>query len=101
MEELSNPVVGGHPSTRVVLRPSENIESPCPSENLALWQDLDSESVIRSIEMTPGPEGQEDVVWMVDVDGDRLVVVAWYNASDPSQSAEVQALIDSIQFVQR
>ncbi len=101
MEELSNPVVGGHPSTRVVMRPSESIESSCPAEELALWQDVDKQPPLRSIPMTPGPDGQEDVVWMIDVDGDRLVVVAYYNESDPTQSASLQALIDSIQFVQR
>jgi hypothetical protein len=39
------------------------------------------------------------VVWIVDVDGNRVVIVGYYDPSDGAQIKRVLDVIDSIEFV--
>jgi hypothetical protein len=100
MASLGNPTVGGHPSSRVVMRASAAGKT-CMTDKLGIWQDLDIAGQIRTIDLTPGPAGQEDNVWIVDVDGTRVVIVGYFDESDAEQSGSLIELIDSIEFLQR
>jgi hypothetical protein len=44
--------------------------------------------------------GQVDRIWILDVDGERLVVDAWYlAAATPEDRAELEHVVDSIRFL--
>jgi hypothetical protein len=96
MEPLLNPIVGGHPSTRLVMHPSPGIAATC-SGDLKLWQAGDRVRYYRAIGTTESPDGRE-VVWIVDVDGRRIVIDGAYRTSDALESASIMEIIDSITF---
>jgi hypothetical protein len=97
MEQLGNPIVGGHPSTQVVMHPSPGIDATC-SGDLKLWQAGDRVHYSRAIGTTESPDGPREVVWIVDVNGDRIVIDASYRTSDPVESASIMEIIESITF---
>jgi hypothetical protein len=102
MEQRSNTFVDGHPSTRFIIRPSEGITAACPQ--LGLWWNeghTKQSGFIERITMNraPAPDGKVDVFWVVDVDGTRVIITAYYNQAKPGPSTSIQGVIDSIQFV--
>jgi hypothetical protein len=98
LEPLSSPTVGGgHPSTAFVVRPAPGIDATCSSV-LKLWQAGDRATSYRAIDTTDPSDGTREVIWIVDVDGARLVIDASYRTSDPVESAEITEILDSISF---
>jgi hypothetical protein len=89
--------VGGFPATRIELTvPADLDTSACTNGNLRYWPgpgpDLNSG-------LCCNPPGNTDVVYVVDVDGRRLVIVArHYPDSSAANRAELQAIVDSIQI---
>jgi hypothetical protein len=98
MQAFAKPIVGGYPSTRVIMRPSEGMAAACPGGLLKLWQAPDGADG-RAISTTVSPDGQEDVIWIVDVAGHRVVIVGYYDPSDTVQATAILEIIDSIAFV--
>jgi hypothetical protein len=98
MEPFGNPVVGGHPSTRVVMHPSPGIDTTCTTGLLKLWEAGDRVTAYRAIGTTEPPDGPQEVIWIVDVDGERVVIDGVYRTSDPVESASIMEIIDSISF---
>lgn len=97
LQAFFNPTVGGYPSTRVIMRPSAGMDAACPGGTLKLWQ-IPGSSEGRSIATTGSPDGREDVIWIVDVDGHRVVIVGYYDA-DGDDIDTMLGLVDSIEFV--
>jgi hypothetical protein len=89
--------LGGFAAKRIELTVPADLDlSTCTNGNLRYWPD-------------PGPNlsggpccnaaGNTDVVYVVDVAGNRLVVVArHYPGSSAQNRAELQAILDSIQI---
>jgi hypothetical protein len=98
LQAFFNPAVGGHPSTRVIMRPADGMDATCPGGTLKLWQ-VPGSGEGRSIGTTASPDGQEDVISMVDVAGHRVVIVGYYDPSDAAQAFAILEIIDSIAFV--
>jgi len=93
----SDVTFAGFPARRIELAVSANLDTAtCTNGNLRYWPD-------------PGPDfggglccnaaGNTDVVYVVDVAGNRLVVVArHYPDSSERDKAELQAVLDSIRI---
>ena len=101
MEQRSNVLVGGDPSTRFVMRAPEGLSSTCADPGL--WESVGftkDYGFIERINLSRTVATLEDqVFWAVDVDGSRVVITAFYLQADPRQSTLIQGMIDSIQFV--
>ena len=95
--EVTQEVIGGYPSTRAIIRPSAGLTAAsCPEGLLRLWLGPDRK-IGRSIDLSLGPNSREDVVWIVDVAGRRVVIVAYYFPDAP-EAASISTLLDSIEF---
>ena len=98
MTRFFNPVVDGYGSTRVVMRPTPGVEATCARGVLQMWHGATNDG--RGIETAPAPEGQEDVLWILDVEGHRVVIDGYYDESGVGASGDaILAMIDSITFV--
>ncbi|HEX5012893.1 MAG TPA: hypothetical protein VFV72_01950 [Candidatus Limnocylindrales bacterium] len=91
--DMSSPVevtIDGHRGVRVELSPSSGRPESCST--LALWTIPDG-GPGRQIDPSSGPPDElVEPVWIVDVDGARVVFVAWESkASDHSVIADVIA----------
>ena len=90
--------VGGFPAKHIDLTVSPTLNThDCTSGNLRYWPgagpDLGSG-------MCCNPAGNVDSVYVVDVAGARLVIVArHYPGSSEADQAELQSIVDSIQIV--
>ena len=74
--DMSSPVdvvVDGHTGVRVDLSPTKRTPDPC--EFLTLWTDPNGEPG-RAIDLSESGS-QVQPVWILDVDGERVVIVAW------------------------
>jgi hypothetical protein len=96
MQSLGDVNVGQHPGKRVVMSPAAIVDCP-GNPQLWFWQDP-SGNPGRGTELMP-PGGRQDVIWLIDVDGDRVVIVGFYDPSDPAEATRVLDVIDSIEFV--
>ncbi len=89
--------LGGFPAKRIELTVDPDLDvTTCTNGNLRYWPGAGPD-------MTSGlccnPPGNTDVVYIVDVAGSRLVVVArHYPGSSAENRAELQAVVDSIQI---
>jgi hypothetical protein len=99
MEQRSSTFVSGHPSTRFVMRPSDGIRNHCTVFPVLWRTQFANGSEVVDMNWSTAPGGVEEVFRAVDVDGTRIVITASYRPSDPSQSALIQRMIDSIEFV--
>ena len=87
--------LGGFPATRIELTvPADLDTSTCTNGNLRYWPgpgpDFDSG-------LCCNPPGNTDAVYVVDVDGKRLVIVArHYPDSSNQDRAELKGILDSI-----
>ena len=90
--------LGGYLAKRLELTVSPTLDTAtCSSGNLRYWPgpgpDLNSG-------LCCNPAGNTDLLYIVDVGGQRLVIVArYYPGSTAADKAEMQAIIDSIQIV--
>jgi hypothetical protein len=86
--------IGGHPAWYVeVLIPSVLDFSQCDADQLVLWESADG-----SVRYGLGP-GEIDRLWVVDVQGALVVVdAALPLLASPSDTAELQAVIDSVRI---
>jgi hypothetical protein len=79
--------VGGLPAKLVVLTIHADIA--CPPRQFYLYGADSAYPATLSSVMS---------AWIVEVDGARYVMQALHDASDPTAAAEIQHIIDSIQF---
>jgi hypothetical protein len=84
--------IAGHPAWYVeVLIPSDFDLSQCDAGQLVLWETPDG-----SVRTGLGP-AEHDRLWVVDVNGERLVIDASAPlTTSPANEAEIQAVVDSI-----
>lgn len=83
-------VVDGYEGVRVELTPAEGIDpTACTGGSLFLW--VDSLTDRRYV-------GDEQALWILDVDGTRVVIAAGYDLADPAQEAALATVIDTFRF---
>ena len=89
--------VGGFPAKRIELTvPADLDTATCTNGNLRYWPQAGPD---MSGGMCCNPPGNTDVLYVVDVDGRRTVVVArHYPDSSMEDRAELQAIVDSIEI---
>ena len=89
--------VGGHDGTYLELRAPDVDYTACQEGQLWLWETPTDGA--RHASWTPE---QLERVWIIDVDGQRVVLNAFLEPQgDPGDAlAELQTLIDTVQFVQ-
>ena len=90
-------MLGGFPATRIELTvPADLDTATCTNGNLRYWPGAGPD---MSSGLCCNPPGNTDVLYVVDVDGNRLVVVArHYPDSSMEDRAELQAIVDSIEI---
>ncbi len=98
LQRLDNPSVGRYPSTRIIMELSARLGTACLGENLELWVGPGGQPG-RSIDVQEPPGGREDVMWLVDAGGNRVVIGGYYDRTAPEEARSFTDLIDSIQFV--
>jgi hypothetical protein len=96
LQSISTPNVGGYPSTQIVMEPSTRLGSACVAENMQLWVGPGG-ALGRALDTSEPPGGEQDVMWIVDADGNRVVIVAYYDPGSTSADA-VEEIIASIEF---
>jgi hypothetical protein len=89
--DLSEPrdvVVGGYEGVRVELGTSEEVDpSACSGGSLYAWIGDGTRS-----------HSGNDALWILDVDGDTVLVLAAYELGDPAAEAAAQEVVDTIGF---
>ncbi len=90
-------MIGGFPATRIELTvPADLDTETCTNGNLRYWPGAGPD---MGSGLCCNPPGNTDVLYVVDIDGRRLVVVArYYPESSPEDRAELQAIVDSIRI---
>jgi hypothetical protein len=91
--DMSGPVdvrVGGYAGEQVTMQIAADFTGPCGDPDLTMWVAPNGEQG-RRLQARPSPP---DTVWILDVEGQRVVLVTTYDASD----TEAQAVMDSLEF---
>ena len=93
----SDATIGGYPAKRIELTvPADLDVSTCTNGNLRYWPGPGPD---LSSGLCCNPSGNVDDVYVVDIAGRRLVVVARnYPGSSAADRAELQSVVDSIQI---
>ncbi|MFI5226754.1 MAG: hypothetical protein ACHQ3P_08775 [Candidatus Limnocylindrales bacterium] len=93
----SDATIGGYPAKRIELTvPADLNVSTCTNGNLRYWPGPGPD---MSSGLCCNPPGNVDDVYVVDIAGRRLVVVArYYPGSSAADRAELQSVVDSIQI---
>lgn len=98
----SDATIGGYPAKRIELTvPADLHTSTCTDGNLRYWPGAGAEGA--GPDMSSGlccnPPGNIDDVYVVDIAGRRMIVVArHYPGSSEADKTELQSLVDSIQI---
>lgn len=89
--------VGGFPAKRIELTVAATLATPtCTLGNLRYWPDPGPDF---SGGLCCNPTGNIDVIYAVDVAGQRMVIIARHYPGSSSQNlAELQGIVDSIQI---
>lgn len=87
-------MLGGYPGKVVELSVPDDFDvTTCDNEEFRMWRSLGSAGGYNY-----GP-GQRDTVYIIDVDGERLVIHALYTPlASEADVAELQAIVDSIRI---
>ena len=94
---MSDPVdvtVGGHPGKRFEMTPGRRLPEFCT--DLSLWPDLAGDPG-RGIAVAGGPGEDTQPVYVIDVNGNRIVFVAW-STGNPGDAEAVTEVIESMEF---
>lgn len=90
LSEPSAVAVGGYDGVRVELATSNGIDpATCDGQSLYAW--VGASDSIRS-------HSGSDALWILDVDGDTIIVLAAYELGDPAAEAAAQEVVDTIEF---
>jgi hypothetical protein len=87
-------MLGGYPGKMVELSVPDDFDvTTCDNEEFRMWRSLGSAGGYNY-----GP-GQQDTVYIIDVDGERLVIHAMHTPiASEGDIAELQAIVDSIRI---
>jgi hypothetical protein len=87
-------MLGGYPGQMVELSVPDDFDATtCDNDEFRMWRSLGSAGGYNY-----GP-GQRDTVYIIDVDGERLVFHAMYTPTASEEDvAEIQAIVDSIRI---
>jgi hypothetical protein len=93
----SDATIGGYPAKRIELTVPANLDvKTCTNGNLRYWPGAGPD---MSSGLCCNPAGNIDDVYVVDIEGRRLAVVArHYPGSSEADKAELQSVVDSIQI---
>jgi hypothetical protein len=98
LQSIANPAVGGYPSAHVVVEPSGSVGQRCPNgQNMQLWVGPGNTEG-RAIDIQESRGDRQDVMWIVDAGGHRVVIVAYHDPTSP-EAVAVDRIISSIEFV--
>jgi hypothetical protein len=94
MSRAADVVVGGYSGTRVTVTEADPYADHCIGDDFPrpMWVDPSGEPG-RGIQ-----PGQRDIMWILDVEGQRVVIVATQNQDDIDATESVAAVIDSLEF---
>jgi len=87
-------VVDGYAGTAIELTVPADLDfATCWAGEFRSWTNTEDAARFHQ-----GP-GQHDLLWIIDVDGTRVVIDAgFYEGTSAADMAELQAILDSIQF---
>lgn len=97
--EMSDPIdvtVGGHPGKQFEMTPASTVSEFC-ADVLTLWPDLGGDPG-RGIVRDGGPGEDTQPVWVIDVDGHRVVFVAWTTGTNTDDADAVAEVMASMEF---
>ncbi len=87
--------IGGHDGTYLEIIAPDIDYSKCQEGQLWYW-----ETPSNGARHHDGPAGAIERVWIVDVDGQRVVLNAFTTPDDPAAVAELDTLVGSMTFVE-
>lgn len=96
--DMSPPIdvtVDGYAGKRFEMTPGKGVPETC--SRLSLWPDAGGEPG-RGILINGGPGEDLQPVWVIDVDGNRVVIVAWSDGTDPQDAQAIAGVMDSMEF---
>jgi hypothetical protein len=102
--DMSTPVdvvVGGHPGVRIELSPSDGARDMC--EVLYFWTYPDGEPG-RAIDLNESDSeygSKVQPVWILDIDGERVVIVAWSFTTDGAAADTIADVMDNMTLTKR
>lgn len=88
-------MVDGHAGKAMELTvPADIAFADCDNNEFRTWKEVESNTPL--LELAPG---QHDLVWIIDVNGKRVVIdTTFYEGTSAADRAELQAILDSIHF---
>jgi hypothetical protein len=86
--------IGGHDGTYLELIAPDIDYTRCQEGQLWYW-----ETPSNGARHHDGPAGAIERVWILDVDGQRVVLNAFTTPDDPAAVTELETLMDSVRFV--
>jgi hypothetical protein len=91
--------VGGYDGKSITLHvPDDAVFSECDQDTFGSWATAESPPSAGPDRYHQGP-GQIDELWIVDVDGEVMVIDAMYGDETPAEHvAELRAIVDSMTF---
>ena len=99
--EMTTPTdvtIGGVDAKRFELRPSE--DAPC--RVVRWWKEpCCGEPAFRGAEVNDAAQESPDTVWVLDVAGQRVAVVGYWDHSNPGSATAITNIVESIEFVPR
>ena len=99
MSEPVEVVIDGHAGVRAELSPSE--ERPESCEFLTLWTFPDGTPGRGIDTLSDAPGELVQPVWILDVDGERIIVVGWDSMLGQSDPNVVTDVIESMTLTRR
>ena len=97
--EMSDPVevtVGGYSGKRFDMTPANPVSEFC-ADVLSLWPDLGGDPG-RGVVVNGGPGEDTQPVYVIDVEGNRVVFVAWSTGTDPADATAIAEVMESMEF---
>lgn len=105
--EMSEPIdvtIGGYSGKRFEMTPGRRLSASCeelldrnPDRVLTLWPDLGGDPG-RGVVIDGGPGEDTQPVYVIDVDGHRVVFVAWSTGTDPRDAQAIAEVMGSMEF---
>ena len=103
--QMSEPIdvtIGGYPGKYFVMTRARRLADYCTNLinvelSLSLWPDIGGDRG-RGIVINGGPGEDTQPVYVIDVDGNRVVFVAWSTGTSPSDTDAIAAVMDSMTF---
>ena len=95
MSEPIDVTIGGYPGKRFEMTAGSQVPAYCTT--LFLWPDIGGDPG-RGIAINGGPGEDTQPVYVIDVEGHRVVFVAWTTGTYPPDAEAVEEVMNSMEF---